>query len=1108
MGASGAGAGMLTIGRLLSGMIGCAAFGGDPAAPAAFSPDHLEFFEKNVRPVLVEHCLACHGPDKQTAGLRVDSRAALLAGGDSGPSVIPGKPGEGYFVTAIQHGDVYQMPPKGKLPEPQIAALVRWVEMGAPWPAEKAATSGAKVEAFDFDERRKHWSFQPITQPQPPKVQNESWVRSPIDRFILAPLEQRQFRPASPADKNALLRRVTFDLTGLPPTPTEIAAFNADSSPDAFAKVVDRLLASPRYGERWARHWLDLVRYAETYGHEFDFAIPHASRYRDYVIRAFNADVPYDRFVQEHLAGDLLPDPRRLPDNGRNESIIGLTSLWLGEQTHSPVDILQAQADLIDNQIDVIGKSFVGLTIACARCHDHKFDAIRAKDYYALYGFLASSRFAQTPIDPPGIRAPQMAKLRDLKREIRESVADDWTEQVASLDRRLLANSVGATDDDPELGERLRKLLATDPASRTFLFAWKELAAGGRDRKLEDWKNSYDKLIHKGKSTGGVRDRGDRIFADFAIPSADQWTAVGDAFAEPPTSSGDFIAGDDDRAIAMILPAGWRHSGVLSRRLQGTIQSPTFTIDRPFIHVRSFGNDARIRLVIDNFQLVRSPIYGNLQQLVENEQPAWRTFKVDMWKGRRAYLEASDLENADPADPHTSYSDDGWFAIRQVLFSEHANPPPEVSSPAWLLLGEQKPTSVEELARRYRDVVVTSIAAWRRESLGDDTQGEQRAALLNELLSSGLLRASSAGVAGPNGKSLISLLEEYREAEAAIHSPHLATALVEGSNEPANIFTRGNIRVRGEYAPRRFLEAFAGPEEWKHAGSSGRLELAKSLASDRNPLFARVMVNRLWHHHFGTGIVATPDDFGKMGQPPTHPELLDYLASEFIRGGWTIKRMHRMILLSNVYQMSSQPDPKALAADPANKLIHHMPARRLDAESIRDSILAVSGRLEPMMYGPSVPLYLTPFMAGRGKPGAAGPLDGNGRRSIYQGVRRNFLSPMFLAFDFPIPFSSMGRRSVSQVPAQALVLLNNPFVLDQANTWGKKIAADATTPVDDRICGMYLSAYGRTPRPDELSAAAAFLDAQRKANSADNEWKAWANLGHAMFNVAEFIHVK
>jgi mono/diheme cytochrome c family protein len=459
----------------------------DPDAPP--DPSATAFFESAVRPILVEHCHSCHGPAKAKAGLRLDSRAAVLAGGESGPAIVLGMPGESLLIDAINYGELHQMPPKSKLEDAEIAALTRWVAIGAPWPEpvtspkgpKPDATPGTATAAFDLQARARHWSFQPLRVTPLPDVTDTAWPRTPIDRFILRALETRGLQPAPEADRRTWLRRVTFDLTGLPPTHAEIAAFLADRTPAAHENVVERLLASPRYGERWARHWLDLVGFAETSGHEFDYDIPDAFRYRDYIIRALNADLPYDQLVVEHIAGDLLESPRMHPTEGFNESVLGTGFFFLGEGTHSPVDLRDDEAARIDHQIDVLAKTFLGLTVACARCHDHKFDPITTADYYALSGYLKSARHQHAFIDPPARLAARAAELRALK---------------TSLWPRIEAASPGHGAAE----------------------AWAQGDAA---------------------SSGDVG--ASIVFEDFAGPTYSGWSLTGDAFGSGPTQAGDWL---------------------------------------------------------------------------------------------------------------------------------------------------------------------------------------------------------------------------------------------------------------------------------------------------------------------------------------------------------------------------------------------------------------------------------------------------------------------------------------------------------------------------------------------------------------------------------------
>ncbi len=952
-------------------------------------PSALEFFEREVRPLLVGRCQECHGEKKQKGDLRLDSRSAALAGGSTGPAVVPGKAGESLLVDAINYGDLYQMPPKSKLPASEIAVLTRWIDMGAPWPGDARPKATGKEGSFDLGARAKHWSFRPITAPEPPEVRDRAWPKDAIDRFVLAALEARGLAPAPEADRRTLIRRATFDLVGLPPDPAAVDAFLEDEAPDAFEKVVDRLLASPHHGERWGRHWLDLVRYAETAGHEFDYDLPGASGYRDYVIRALNADLPYDRFVVEQVAGDLLDPPRRHPTEGFNESVLGTGFFSLGEGTHSPVDLREEEASRLDNQIDVFSKAFLGLTVACARCHDHKFDAISTKDYYALAGYLQSSRSVQAFIDPPDRVAPLVAELKAIK---------------ATIEDLFATTSERGPGDIPESPR----------------------AADGSMR-----------------------------FEDFDGSDFRGWFVTGDAFGTGPSRAGDWRpARNASGRIGVSVPSGLAHSGLVSDRLQGTLRSRTFTIEKPYIHYLAAGQGARLNLVVDGFEKIRSPIYGGLTTAVDAAGGTkWHTQDVRMWVGHAAYIEIADGAAVDFTGSRSRhFPGDGFVAVDEIWFSDESTPP---AGPL--------PQAFDPL------------------ELDDGTSADG---------------ASSS-------------LERYKQVESRIPEPTLALALTDGTARDEPVHIRGSSKTLGDVVPRRFLEAIAGVEQPAPGSGSGRLELARRLVDPANPLTARVLVNRVWKGHFGEGIVRTPDDFGIMGVPPSHPDLLDHLATRFVAEGWSIKGLHRTMMLSSTYRMQSRPVPgsEAERVDPSNVLLHRMNVRRLEAESIRDAILAVSGRLDRTPFGPSVLPHLTPFMDGRGRPGKSGPLDGDGRRSLYVNVRRNFLTPMFLAFDFPAPSSTMGRRNVSNVPAQALTLMNDPFVVQQARLWADRARADSARPRPDAVSGLYLAAFGRPPTDDERAEALAFLNEQGAAYGSPDDPLAWADLCHVLINVKEFIYI-
>jgi hypothetical protein len=954
-----------------------------PASADPPTPESVEFFEKKVRPILADHCYACHSAASKTSlgGLRLDSHEGLLKGGDRGSELTPATPEKSRLLTAIGYQDhALQMPPTGRLTDEQIAVLTRWVKEGAVWPAGSAAVAPPAKPVFNLKERARHWAFQPVKAAMPPKVHNAAWSRNAIDNFILAKLEANNMAPAPPADRRTLIRRVTFDLIGLPPTPAEIDAFLADRSPDAYRKVVDRLLASPHYGERWARHWLDLARYAETDGHEQDFEKPGPYEYRDYVIRALNADLPYNQFVREQVAGDLLPHPRINPKDGFNESLVGTGFWYLGEATHSPVDLLDDEAIRVDNQIDVFSKTFLGLSVGCARCHDHKFDPIPTKDYYALSGFLHSSRYQVASLVPSERVQPAIHQL----------------EQVNAQLSSLAAQTSAASYIQPET-----------PAGAT-------------------------------------------VFEDFSHPDWRGWYATGEAFGAGPQAESLMVnapAGHEPH-LERLTGSRVADGGGLSERLQGVLRSRTFKISTSKIFYHMAGHDAEVNLIIDNFELIQDPIYGGLKIHPDNrDHMAWYSQDVSKWKGHRAFIELRDPGHA-------------RLVVDRILFSD---------GPV--------PTEPKSTARAA--VFTGSGSSARTASLNG---GEERAARLQTLLS------------------------QKAEIEATLPEPRWAMAMADGTGENDHVHIRGNSATLGPEVGRRFLEVFDGPRPLVSRDDCGRLELADRLVAPTDPLLPRVIVNRLWLHHFGEGIVRTPDDFGIMGQKPTHPELLDYLATQLVRNGWSLKQMHRMMVLSSAYQMSSRPEPEIDRRDPSNLLLHRMPVRRLEGEAVRDAILAVSGRLDSKLYGPSVRPFLTPFMEGRNRP-ETGPLDGAGRRSIYIGVRRNFLTPLFLAFDYPVPFTTMGRRTVSNVPAQALTLMNDPFVLQQAQVWADRVLAKPGLTPRDRVVSMYQTIFGRPPAKEELAAALAFLvDQSRRYGAADSP-SAWRDLCHVLFNVKEFIFI-
>ncbi|MDQ8189186.1 PSD1 and planctomycete cytochrome C domain-containing protein [Roseibacillus persicicus] len=938
-----------------------------PALMGQPSDAELEFFEREVRPVLANSCYECHSVEakKVKAGLWLDSRAAILEGGDNGPAIVPGDPEASLLIETIRYQNVeLEMPPKSKLADNQIAALEKWVEMGAPWPEEEVKVD-ARKKAFDLDARRaEHWCWQPPVHRATPEVQQTDWPLNPVDSFILAKLEEGGLKPAPDTDRRSWIRRVTFDLIGLPPSPEEVKDFLTDEDERAFERVVERLLASPHYGEKWARHWMDLMRYGEGYGHEFDYSIPHAWRYRDYLIQAFNEDVPYDQFLIEHVAGDQIEKPRVDPESGINQSLVATGSWWLGESVHAPTDVRGDEVLRMDNQIDVFSKSFLGLTVSCARCHDHKFDAISTADFYALAGFLQSSRRTEALMDPHGKIAAGVAQLEQIQSE-----ASHLLEEAGIFD----------------------------------------LPPGSPDAIA-----NFDSGLPAGWSTEG-----------FAFPSA-------------PTSSIAVALGDAENPI---VPRGVVHSGLLADRLSGYLRSPTFTLTEPEIHLRVAGKgNVSARVVIDGYYMhsFHQLLFGGTilqgSALDTGGKYEWKTLGGDLRKyvGHQVYLEFED-------------KGEGYLAIDEVSY------------------GRAEHSSFNLLVPDRFDA--SSLQPYQK-----------KAAAIAEGL--------------PNAVRTL--------------------ALVDGTPENDYVHIRGSHRSLGDEVTRRGLSALDGEELSVPSDASGRLELAKSLVSGGHPLTARVYVNRLWHYLFGVGIVPSVDDFGVMGQEPSHLELLDWLALDFAEKGWSTKEMIRQLVLSRTYRQSCVADPANSPSlieqvDPSNILLHKARVRRLPAESIRDSILSVSGTLNPKVGGGSVPVYLTSFMEGRGMP-QSGPLDGGGRRSLYLAIKRNFLSPFEAAFDRPIPFTSIGRRSVSNVPAQSLTLMNDPFVIQEAARWGKQLLE---VPGEDRIARAFVQAFARPPLEVETETLRGFLTTQQESyQCGPDDERLWADFCHLLINKKEFIYLK
>jgi hypothetical protein len=1021
-----------------------------------------EFFERQIRPLLAEHCYGCHsvGASESRGGLQLDSRAGLLAGGESGPAVVPGNPEASLLIEAVRY-EGYQMPPESQLPAEQIAALQAWVAAGAPWPDEPAPVAAAeqaaagRVAEFDLPARRdSHWAWQPIAPPEVPSLGDSKWPLGSADLFVLAGLTESDLVPAAPIERVGLIRRLYFDLTGLPPTPEQLQLVLSDPAPDAIDRLIDRLLAAPQFGERWGRHWLDLVRYAESRGHEFDFDTPNAYHYRDYVISGLNADLPYDRWVLEHIAGDLLADPRPTADGHGNASWLGTGFWWLGEWVHSPVDPRKEEADRLDNMLDVFSKTFLGLTVACARCHDHKFDAISARDYHALRGFLTSSSYRQGRF--------AAAQHDRLLAEQLERVDADFGARLKRIVIDGLRQTLGEGDTTPE------RLPPAEPRQRPK----PDAAVGG-----DSW-----------------------LTIDYAHLPAGGWLQDGQLYGPKPRASGDWVwrglSADQPRlellssaaavsdlfwdAAENLSQANVNGSGQLDPRLRGgrTLRTPEFTLEAEVVWCLVRGK-GQMFAAVDSHRLLAGPLHQQTLKNIDSagEQlelgehpPVWIAIDLGRYLGHRVQLEFT---------PSPGRQLEIWRIEQRG--PDETPPAPDGASTADAASGAQTPSP---------PVLLAAVSAWEAGVLQEHPDAWQLVSWLNRQLAE-WLSDDHQSEPEPWQAEAAALGRQWLAARWQLQQQcrpsALAPVMLDGWGHADRRFIRGNPDQPAEPVERRFLEAIDGAEPMQLTAGSGRLQLAERLIDPSNPLTDRVIVNRLWQHLMGRGIVATPDDFGQLGQPPTHPELLDHLAVDFRIGERSIKRSLRRLLLSQTYRLSGDYLPKQLERDPTNRLWHYRPPRRLEGESLRDTLLSLAGRLDRQLYGPPVPVALTDFLQGRGRPRESGPLDGLGRRSIYQAVRRNFLSPLLTVFDTPPPFSSMGRRNQSNVPAQSLLLMNDPLVIELATAWAERAAEAEPKLAERRIDWLFRSGLGRPVSPAELDMLLeGWSDVGRPADGGEN----------------------
>jgi hypothetical protein len=918
---------------------------GHAAEPA---PQGVEFFEKNIRPVLVEHCYQCHSraaeKKKKLKGvLYLDSSNGLHKGGETGPLFLPGKPAESLLIKALLHESDVRMPPTAKLPDNVIGNMRKWISLGAPIPADRDVEGQKK--SIDWAQARQLWAFTLPVKHSPPKVKDERWPKTDLDRFILAELERRGLKPVQPATKRDLIRRASFDLIGLPPTPAEIQAFLNDDSPEAFAKVVDRLLASPHYGERWGRYWLDLARYADDQGNSFLSPMPTAYLYRDWVVKALNQDMPYDQFIRLQVAGDELPGPA----TDYVERLAGLGFQGLGPQFRKgAAGEAKAKADELEDRVDTLSRALLGLTVACARCHDHKFDPIPTRDYYSL----AAAYNGAT-----------------------------WTDRVLA-----------------------------SPEAIAHHEAWQ--------RQVQQKKADLD-----------------------------QWLKV----------QGRFLGRNGLEQMDGYLLAAWKIRLAL-----------------------------REKVALDQTALARA----------ENLQPYFLSRWVKFLEGPREEVDFKLWRAAAETSWKTSTFKSGKVSIPEDLRRETAALKARVlEALRELNLSEQPPKGKAD-----KPSVVSP--------------GNQ------ELFKLLWHNDKAPFFVAPN--DVAGLLDETKRKELAQHQTTLAklvnaapplgpmTPSVRGGGEGLRVFVRGNPTNLGEPAPPGFLRILRDDES-NPSGRFTRLDLANAIATPKNPLTARVFVNRVWHYHFGRGIVATPGNFGKLGIPPTHPDLLDTLAAQFMESGWSIKQLHRRIMLSATYQLSSGQDAANTLKDPDNYYLWRMSPRRLDIEALRDSMLTVAGKLDPRVGGPALDLKNPGLKEIPGFPGFS-RLNGldmdnpaNGRRTIYCTVSRYAPNTALVLFDFPDPNVSSDQRNSTTVPQQQLFVLNSNFTMAMGRAFARRLEQLATRD-EERIHLAWEWAYGRPPNKQETQFALDFLQSARR-NTEQDKLSPWEQLAHALISTNEFTFV-
>lgn len=1052
---------------------------GQVATGFGLSPEQIEFFESKIRPVLAESCYDCHNSvNKKKAGLALDYRDALLAGSENGSVIEPGNPEDSPLIWAIRHEDT-EMPSEGpKLSDSVIEDFEAWVAMGAPDPRDKKPTQLDLDNAVSWEtlleKRRQWWSFQPLEKTRPPKVDNPDWNQNAIDPFIYDAFTKKGLTPQSDADHGTLVRRLHLILTGLPPKAEAVQDFVANPTENAYRQIVDGLLTSDAFGERWGRHWMDWYRYAESHGSEGDPLLPYASAYRDYIIRALNDDVPYDQLVREHIAGDLMRKPRINKELGINESAIGPAHFRMVPHGFGVTDAYQEQIVNTENQIDVISKAMLGVTVSCARCHNHKFDPISQADFYRLFGVMISNRPGTRNVDTLEIQNLNKKELGKLKRRIRKPMADYWLGRVDKAIERIAEFDFKATEDEEALIADLRKApnrrkleLPKDPEDLDRFYLKREVSQTGAYHPfspLAQWKGKPDSSL--AKAWGDLKtqyeidyDANRQAKAEASVyydlrdqKTLDSWYPEGNGISPKVSPAGVFsVATEGELAITGIYPTGV-YSHLFSDKHNGMLASPYHTAEGDWSYMRAIGKEGVVRMSARNY-----PREGGLHPytVTDNGMMRWYPLtKYKFWNGDRVHYQIT--TGADRPTKHNEGR--SWFGVTEVIAGNVEIK--ELGTPLFTLFDEDLSiTDTDSLIAAYRQALEDSIVAWKRGSM-TDAQAQYLGAFVRFNLLPNRINTLP--------QSLAPLFAEYRSLENEIPFPTRAPAIFEGDVIDQPLLVRGEYKKAAGPVRRQFLEVFDNePYSPRH---SGRLELAEDILDPENTLKSRVIVNRLWHYVFGRGIVPTTDNFGRLGKEPTHPELLDYLAMDFEKQGWSLKTALRQMVLSRTFRSSSAATEASMEIDPNNEYLSYFQPRRLEAEAIMDSVNSMTGQ--------------------------------DFQRAVYAKTKRNQLNPFLTAFNLPIPTTTNGVRDSTNVPAQALTMLNSDFTKNAAKAWAER-TLEVNPNVDGKtiIESLYGDAFARDPSETELAKLIRYFNSIGDTNTATER------VAFVLLNAKEFIYV-